>query len=89
MRGQRVVLKDHTDATMLRRQRVSGAGNCFATQADGAERRRFESGDQAQHGGLAAARGTEQTGDFALGKMQGQVVNDDMRAVGVADTFEL
>jgi hypothetical protein len=35
----------------------------------------LEAGDQAQHGGLAAARRAQQAGDFALRQIEGQLTH--------------
>ncbi|MDT4865592.1 hypothetical protein FQZ97_1004010 [compost metagenome] len=62
---QRVILEHHADPPPFRRKSEARAGNHLAVQYDLPGLHRFETGDGAQGGGLAATRGAEQTTDIA------------------------
>ena len=70
MRVERVVLEDHGDVTILRRQ-VVGAG---AADMDVAAIRMFEPGDQAQQRGLAAARRADDDDELARLDVHGKTM---------------
>ncbi|KAF0148833.1 MAG: Uncharacterized protein FD187_1628 [bacterium] len=74
VRKQGVILEHHADAARLRRQRPAGRADALAGQADVAGARRVEAGDEAQHGGLAAAGGAQQTADLAFLQAEGDAV---------------
>jgi hypothetical protein len=65
MREQRIVLEHHANASGLGGKLDHSIRDGLAVEADAARIGRLESRDQAQHGGLAAAGGTKQAGDFA------------------------
>jgi hypothetical protein len=65
MREQRVVLEDHADAPLFRRQREAGTADRTPFEPDLAGNHRLEAGDAAQQCRLAAARRAEQAGDAA------------------------
>ncbi len=58
------MLEDHAEAALRRRQ----AGHVLAGQQDLAAVGGLETGEQAQGGGLAAAREAQESQDLALGQ---------------------
>ncbi len=62
VREQRVGLEDHADIALVRLQRAL----VLAVDDERAAGRRFEAGDHAQDGRLAAARRSEEGDEFAL-----------------------
>ena len=86
MRKQCVILKHHADASRFGGDMGFFAGNRDAVEADAARRRHFEARDQSQHGGLAAARRPEQTGNFPRRQVERQIAHHGLLAVGMADT---
>jgi hypothetical protein len=61
VREQRKVLKHQAHPALLRRQAVARPGEQLAADRDLSALERLEPGDQAQDGGLAAARGPDET----------------------------
>lgn len=66
VRKRRVVLEDHADAALLGRK----PGYVRIANLDCPCRRLHEARDDAQHGGLAATRGTKQRYKFSIGNIQ-------------------
>ena len=85
VREQRIVLKYHADAALLGRQTEIPAAHQHAVQPDFAGGNRLETGDTAQHGGLAAAARAEQTADLAALERERQSAQDAVCAVGLLD----
>ncbi len=73
MRIETEVLEDHGDLALPRRQVVGD----LAVEQDDARGRVLQSGDHAQHGRLAAARGAEQHHELAVGDVKTDVVDGD------------
>ena len=90
VREQGVVLEHDADAALLGRHRVARPGHEAAAQRDGARVRGLEARDEAQRGGLAAARGAEQGQDLALGHPERQPVDrrGAVRPEALADPIE-
>ncbi len=88
VREQRVILEDHADAPLLRRQALAGTADHGAAQADLAAGDLLEAGDAAQQGRLAAARGAEQAGDAPAFNAAVNTVDDGMAAVALDDAAE-
>ena len=88
MREKRVILKDHADPPLFRRQRVAGSADGLPFQPDFTGGYRLEAGDAAQQRGLAATRRTEQAGDAAGIDPERDAVDDKMLAVALLDVFE-
>ncbi|MCY1546690.1 hypothetical protein D9M68_827010 [compost metagenome] len=84
MRIERIVLEDHGNAAVLRVQ----IGDVAAANHHPARRRRFEAGDHAQAGRLAAARRAEQADELAVGDLETDVGNRDESAEGLGDVLE-
>ncbi|MNO58997.1 hypothetical protein D3C76_495740 [compost metagenome] len=89
VREQRVVLEHHADAALFRRQGEAGAGDHFAVQRDLAFLHRFEAGDGAQGGGLAAARRAEQATDVAGVQVQADVLHHALLLVSAGKIFQV
>ena len=85
VREQRVVLEDHADVALPRRQVVHGPPG----DADGAGRRGLEPCQHHQAGGLARARRPEQGQELPFANAQVQIA-DDQRApvVALVDRYE-
>ena len=60
VREEGVILKDHTDAAVFRRDEAAGSGDLAAGDMDFAAVGALEAGDEAQRGGFAAAAEAEQ-----------------------------
>jgi hypothetical protein len=85
VRVERVVLEHHRDVALLRRERA----HVPAADADRAARRRLEAGQQAQHGGLAAARGPHQCHQLAVRDLEREVAErDDAARVDLLHALE-
>jgi len=67
---ERVALEDHGHVAVLGGERVHD----LLAQPDLASGQLFESGDQPEHGRLAAARGTDEDEEFAVGDLEVQPV---------------
>ncbi|MNG26483.1 hypothetical protein D3C84_1114800 [compost metagenome] len=78
------MLEHHADAAPLRRQ----VGDVLAGDADGAAVGAGQSRQAAQQGGLAAAAGTEQGGELALGQAQLNVFEYGGAAKALAQAVE-
>ena len=85
VREERVVLEDHADVAPVHR----GVGDILAIEQDLAGLGFDEPGDGAQQRGLAAARGTEQGEEIALGEDQRDVVERTDLAVTLGDVAGL
>src|SRR5690606_17312716 len=70
---ERVILKDHADASLLRSDETPFAGDEPATDVNGAFVGPLKAGDEAQCGRLAAAAGTEEREDLVLFQRKGDV----------------
>lgn len=75
MRPKCIGLKHHRHVAPFRRQRPGGVCKQPLPEMDGAIRRRFKTGDHAQHRCLAAARRPEQCQKAAMPHLQGKVGN--------------
>ncbi|MCY1523230.1 hypothetical protein D9M68_581180 [compost metagenome] len=82
VREQGVVLEHHADPAQFRGHLYGGRRNDRAVQQDAAGAHRLETGDGAQHGGLAAAGFSQQAADMPDGQAQGQVLHDGLGAGG-------
>ena len=76
VRVERVVLEDHGDVAVARRQ----MGDVLAGDRDRPRGRRLEPGDQAQRRGLAAARRPHEDHELAVGDVERQAVDRHGRA---------
>ena len=85
MRKEGVILEDHADAPLFRRQTLAGAADHLAMQADLAAGDFLEAGDAAQQGRLAAARRAEQAGDLAALEVEVDAIHHGMIAVTLDD----
>ena len=65
-----VFLEDHAHTAAFGGDMQAAGCDAFAANLDGAAVERFEAGDQAQKGGLAAAAGAEQGEQLAFGQRQ-------------------
>ena len=81
MRIERVGLEHHGDVAVARRQVVDAP----AADVDFAAVVPFQPGDDAQQGGLAAARGAEQRQELAVGDVERDIVEDVDRAEFLGD----
>jgi len=70
MREERVVLEHHADVACFGRKQLTALAHDLAIKRDLARLNRFETGNAAQHRGLAATARAEETADRAL--VQGQ-----------------
>src|SRR5690625_4886841 len=75
VREQGVILEDHADAALLRREGVRGAADLAAADADAASTYRFKSRDGSQCRGLAAAGGAQQAADLPRLESKAQVID--------------
>jgi hypothetical protein len=86
VREQRVVLEHHADAAALDRAR----GDVLVAKAHGAAGiRRLQPGDDAQRGGLAAARGAEQDDGLAGADVEVERVQHALAAEVLAAAAQL
>ena len=85
VRVERVGLEDHREAALGFRDAVDAA----ALDQDVAGSRVVEAGDQAQQGGFAAAGGSDEDDELAIGDLQVDAVDHGHLAEGFADAGEL
>jgi hypothetical protein len=88
VRPDGVALEDHRHAPLLGRHDARRRGDLLAIHLDRAGRRRYETGDHAQRGGLAAARRTEQRDELSRGKLQREIGHGLDRTVQAGDVPE-
>jgi hypothetical protein len=82
MGKQRVVLKHHAEAALLRRQEIDP----LRVERDGPAGHRQEPGDAVERGGLAAARWPEQADELAAPDGQREFTQRrDLRATGISE----
>jgi hypothetical protein len=84
VREERVVLEDRVDGAAVGRH----AADVDAVEPQHARRRGLEAGDHAQHGGLAAARGTEHREELATAHREGDAVDGDDVAEALAHPLD-
>jgi hypothetical protein len=72
---ERVVLEHDADPALLGRDGAAGTRHDLSAQGDGARVGALEPGDEAQRGGLAAARRAEQREDLAFRHPEREVVH--------------
>ena len=84
VREEGVGLEDDADVALL----DGGFGDVFAVDVDLAAGRAFETGDEAEDGGFAAAGGAKQGGHGAAFDGEVEVVDDDGFAERFGDVFE-
>ncbi|MCY1231144.1 hypothetical protein D9M72_435810 [compost metagenome] len=84
VRVERIVLKDHGNAAVLRMQ----VGNVAAADHHPARGWRFETRDHAQARRLAAARRAQQADELAVGDLEADVGHGDEGAEGLGDVLE-
>ncbi|MNP70114.1 hypothetical protein D3C76_1663040 [compost metagenome] len=89
MGEQGIVLEHHADAAFFRGEGETGAGNGFPGQLDFTLVHRFEAGNGAQRGGLAAPGGTEQATDIAGIEMQVEVLHDPLVLVTAGQVLQI
>ena len=82
MGKQRVALEHHADVALFGRQR----GDVLAVEQDGAGVRFDEAGDGAKGGGFAAAAGSEQRHQLAIGNLQVEIVDGRRTVVAFGQT---
>ena len=85
MREKRVVLKDGADVALVGLQMLDAG----AVETDFSRGGFLESGDHAQRGGLAAARGTEQGEELAAREVQRNAVDGVVRGVVLRNVAKL
>ena len=85
VRKQRVVLERDADVSLVRRQ----TGNLPPAEPDLARRRRLESGNHPERGGLAAAARADQADDVALVGGERGIVDREMTAETLAYVAKL
>ena len=71
VRVQRVVLEDHRDVAVLRRN----VGDVAVADQDAAVVDLFEAGEHAQRGGLSATGGADEDEEFAVGDVEVELVD--------------
>ena len=81
MRKQRVVLEDHADVALPRRN----GGDVVLADTHGAGARAEQAGDDPQDRRLAAAARPQDRGDRSRGHLEADVLDDDGAGIGVAD----
>ena len=84
VREERVGLEDDADVALL----DGGFGDVFAVNVDLAAGRAFETGDEAEDGGFAAAGGAKQGGHGAALDGKIEMVDDHGFAEGFGDVFQ-
>ena len=89
MRKQRVVLEHHADPALLRREGETGAGDGLAGQLDFTFVHRFETGNGAQGGGLAAARRAQQAADVTGVQMQVEVLHHALVLIAAGEVAQV
>ena len=82
VRIQRIGLKHHGNAALCGRHLV----DAFTADAQLALRDVFKSGNDAQQGGFAAARGTHENHELAVVNFKVNLLQDEVVAKGLADT---
>ncbi|MNC33223.1 hypothetical protein D3C75_816070 [compost metagenome] len=85
MRKQGVFLKHHTRLPLLRRQMQPVSGDLLAGDIDIAFDDPFKPGNRPQDGGLAAAGGPQQTGQFAFADRQRKAVQHPVPTAAVGN----
>lgn len=85
VREQGVFLEHHADSALLGRQLTVATADEFSTDMDGAVDRRLKTRDAAQQRGFAAAAGTEQATDLTIRKIQGELLENRLIAIGDLD----
>jgi hypothetical protein len=76
---ERVVLEDHRDVAVLRRD----IGDVAVADEDAAGVDLFEAGQHAQRRGLATAGGADEDQELAVGDLEVELVHGGARAPGV------
>ena len=89
MREQRQILKHHADPPLFRRQGPTDPAQFAPLQMNRTPLERFETGDGAQQGGLAAAARAEQAADAGLLHPQRHPLNHLARRIGDIDLVQL
>ena len=89
MRKQRAILRDKTDVPAMRWQesllvRENGSFHCHAAGI-----RRLKTGDQAEQGGLAGARGSDDHGPASCRDVETEIVHGDHGSVTLAHRSKL
>ena len=79
VRVQGVVLEDHRDVAVFRRD----VGDIAVADEDAARVDLFEAGQHAQRRGLSAAGGADENQELAIGDLEVQLVDRGARAAGV------
>ena len=87
MGKQGVILKNHTDLPLLRRQVIPRLRKNDAADADHPVNQRLETGNATEQGGVATARWPQQTGNLPCFNAEAGAVNHGMRAVTLDDVF--
>ena len=85
VREERIALEHRVEGTLVRRD----AGDVPAVQQDLPFVRRQEARDQAERGGLAAARGAQQGHELAFADVEVDVVEDLLVSERLADVIEV
>ena len=90
MRPDRVGLEHHADIAVVRfdRQLRRAVEHRLSVDLDPAFLRRFQAGDAAQRGGLAAAGGAEQGDQLAVGDLEADMVDDGLVAEALDQSFD-
>ncbi len=88
VREKRVVLKNHADLPLLRRQLVCGAADAATLHANLASGNVLKAGDTAQQRGLAATRRSQQAGNVASFDAKVHAIDDGMRSVTLHDASQ-
>jgi hypothetical protein len=88
MREKGVVLEDHTDLPLLRREATASAADGASLHANLAGSNVLEAGNAAQQRRLAATRGSEQAG-YAPGlDAKTHPIDHGVRSIALDDSFE-
>ena len=80
MRVERVVLEDHGDVAVARRE----IGDVAPADEDLARRGRLQPGEDLEHRRLAAAGRADEHDELAVGDVEGEILEDGEAAVGLA-----
>lgn len=84
MREQGVVLEDHREVALARRQ----GGDVLVVQPDLAFAHRLQPGQQAQQGAFAAAGGADQHHEFAFVNIEGEGVEGRFTVETLTDVLQ-
>ncbi len=82
---QRVVLKDHPDAALFRRNALLSVAHHASGDPDLSRVGMLEAGDGPEHRGLAAPAGAQDGQGRALGDVEGEIVERRLNGVGISD----